>query len=662
MLLLASLPAPRLAGQISPGPLARAHRELEGTANCVRCHSGGRKALSAQCVSCHRDIGWLAERSRGYHGTAEVQAETCASCHPDHAGADFQLVKWPDGGKERFDHRRAGWPLVQSHAEAKCADCHTEKFRTGPARPLAAGKLGGNWTGLETGCASCHEDIHRGALGTDCRKCHDAGKWTITPGFRHDTTAYPLTNKHTAVSCEKCHLSSALSSKRDPGGNLIPVYRPVPHRSCADCHKDPHAGRLGESCSSCHSTRSFQQIDRDNFDHQRTRYPLQGRHAAIRCSACHGSFATALEKKPAYATCAGCHADPHNKTARLAGQPEDCGTCHTLNGFTPARLSISQHARTAYPLEGKHAEVACADCHEKEKTPQAAARWGSSRVVLRPASTSCRSCHGDDHGSQLAQRPDRGECSACHSLAGWAPSRFDVAAHSKLRFPLLDRHAEASCGACHGTTRPGLLALAKDSTLGRAGFRFRIPEVECAACHQDPHRGRYAAGGAVPVAGGCAACHDARHFRPARVDVAAHADYGFTLEGAHRATPCVACHKAITTTRETRPALLRQASVQPLTLEAPRTCGECHQTPHGTQFESRADRGKCESCHSAERFRPADRFDHDRDASFRLGGGHEQVPCNRCHPTDGQTAGAARLRYRPVSGKCESCHAGKEVR
>lgn len=660
-MLLTCLTAQPLAGQISPGPLARAHTQLEGTGNCVKCHRGGRSALSAQCGSCHRDIGWLAERNRGLHGTVAVRSQACAACHPDHAGAGFALVKWPDGSPERFDHRRAGWPLVQQHAETPCADCHAATYQTGPARALAAGGRGGRWTGLETGCASCHEDIHRGALGAECGQCHDASRWTTTPGFSHDTTAYPLTSKHLTVACEKCHLTPALASRRDAEGHPVPVYRSVPHQSCAACHRDPHAGRLGESCTSCHTTRSFQQIDKDNFDHGRTRYPLEGRHASTRCSACHGAFSTAAEKKPPFATCASCHADAHNRTGTLAGRLEDCATCHTLSGFTPARLSLAQHARTAYPLDGKHATVSCAACHTKATGGQAG-RWGTARVVLQPPSATCRSCHGDDHGTQLAGRPDQGECAACHTAAGWAPSRLLAADHARLGFPLLDRHAAVSCVACHGTARAGLPPLPAPASLGRARFRFKIAEFECAACHQDPHRGRYATAGALPVAGSCGACHDTRHFRPAVVGVAAHADYGFALEGAHRATPCVACHDALASRSAPVPALIRQAAVKPLLLEAPRTCAECHATPHGRQFDGRADGGRCESCHGTERFRPADRFSHDRDASFRLGGGHERVPCNRCHPTDGSTAGTSGLRYRPVSGKCESCHAGKEVR
>jgi hypothetical protein len=55
-------------------------------------------------------------------------------------------------------------------------------------------------------------------------------------------------------------------------------------------------------------------------------------------------------------------------------------------------------------------------------------------------------------------------------------------------------------------------------------------------------------------------------------------------------------------------------------------------------------------------FRPADRFDHDRDARFSLKGAHATVTCARCHFTRRSAAGKPVVVYRPVSTKCESCH------
>ncbi|HXI21929.1 MAG TPA: hypothetical protein VNH46_12615, partial [Gemmatimonadales bacterium] len=162
---------------------------------------------------------------------------------------------------------------------------------------------------------------------------------------------------------------------------------------------------------------------------------------------------------------------------------------------------------------------------------------------------------------------------------------------------------------------------------------------------------------------GCAACHDTRRFRPSTVDVAAHQSFGFALEGAHRATPCVACHAEMKAPAAPRSSLIAaRASIPGLRFEAKTACTDCHQTPHGTQFASRKDQGRCDACHGMEAFVPASRFDHNRDAGFTLKGAHQSVPCDRCHPADPTSSSPGRRIYRPVSSKCESCHSGKEGR
>ena len=414
-----------LAGQVSPGPLARAHSELEGTLNCTKCHGGGEGALPGRCTSCHKDIAWLQERDRGFHSKRETKGQSCAACHPDHAGLGFDLLKWPEGSSEKFDHRRAGWPLQQRHAEARCEKCHVARFQVSPSAALTARKASTGWTGLETTCTSCHEDVHRGTLDQDCSKCHDAEKWTVTPGFDHDTTAYPLADKHREVKCDKCHLDARLSPKSDGRGHLIPVYKPVTHASCADCHEDVHKGQLGPACAKCHTARGFKLISPSSLDHDKTRYPLRGKHASVKCADCHRDFSTALLKKPLFQKCGACHKDVHNRTATLAGKVVDCEPCHSVSGFTPATFTVDQHRNTKYALEGKHATVRCTSCHPKDSGTAAATKWGSAKVVIRPAFMKCLDCHADDHGGQLAARSNRGECADCHRATGWQPSTFD---------------------------------------------------------------------------------------------------------------------------------------------------------------------------------------------------------------------------------------------
>ena len=647
-------PFGRGVSQISPGPLAKAHHELEGATACAKCHGLHKEPMAKLCLDCHRDIAWGIDQRRGLH--AREAATPCAKCHPDHAGASFSLIAWPEGTAARFDHNRAGWPLDGKHAVAKCESCHAMKFRLSPAASLSKRRGTAGWLGLETSCASCHrdDDVHRNALGASCQNCHDTKGWKPAPKFDHAKSNYALTGKHADVACDKCHLAPRLGLKPAPDGKLIPLFKPIPFKECSSCHVDPHKGRLSPRCGECHSTRSFKGIDKKEFDHRLTRYALVGKHRSISCDDCHGVGMT--QKDPPFAACGSCHADAHRGEATLSGKAADCAACHDLAGFTPSTFTVALHGNTRYPLGGKHKAVACNACH----TSVLGTGEGTTKIVhIRVAFARCASCHADAHAGQVAKRSDDATCEACHTDAGWKPSTYSLAAHAKLRLPLEGRHATIACADCHGAVRRGLPALARPEALGTAQVMLHVPELECAACHVDPHNGRYAAGGAHPVPGGCAACHDARAFRPSTMDVVGHSRFTFALDGAHRATPCAACHTELSSALPLV-STLRFAAGKPAPRQfgagRPTTCQSCHEGPHGTQFAGRKGGSACEACHGAERFAPATRFDHDRDAAFSLKGAHATVACDKCHKPEVGPKGVQRIVYRPLSSKCESCH------
>lgn len=540
----------RALAQISPGPLAQSHASLEGPLHCTSCHAWGKKELmSARCLSCHEEIAWLVQQNRGYH--SQVREQRCASCHPDHAGRDFAMISWPGGAPARFDHTKAGWALEGKHATAACQDCHTAKYRVSPA--AAKSKRTGadaGWVGLETRCAACHEDVHRGALSGNCLKCHDTRAWKPTPGFDHAKTAYPLTGKHVTVACASCHVTPTTT-----GAKAIPVFKPVAHAECSACHRDPHTGRFGVGCARCHTTAGFRMIDQKEFAHDRTRFPLRGKHAQVDCTGCHTFANNTMTSKP-FTRCDGCHTDAHAGTATLAGRAVDCSACHDENGYRPSTFTVAQHRSAKFVLEGRHQQVRCDACHQVKPAGVPVAQLGTSGVQLRPAFAHCRDCHADRHQGQLAARPDGGECSVCHQVTGWTPSVYSISDHARLQFP---------------------------------------------------------------------------------------------LEGAHRAVPCAECHR--NTTQGNGGAHF----VFALTSHA---CQDCHKTPHGNQFASDAGGDTCTRCHGVDAFKPATRFDHDRDTSFPLKGGHQAVPCARCHPVTG-TGPTARIQYHGVSARCENCHGDK---
>jgi len=507
--------------------------------------------------------------------------------------------------------------------------------------------------------------VHDGKLAVTCESCHSTQRWDDAPKFDHDKADYRLDGKHVDVACDKCHLTPKLAARRNASGERLPVFKPVPYRECSTCHDDPHKGRLSAECSDCHVTRGFDQIDRRDFNHARTRYPLKGKHAAVGCAACHGPD-LARTRVP-YATCGACHTDAHNGDATLNGKAADCASCHRVEGFAPSTFTVAQHASTTYPLEGKHRLVRCSGCHTPAPgAGRVAARSArptskAANVQLHPMAARCGDCHDDAHGRQLVSREGAGACESCHVPAGFAPSTYTREMHATLRLPLEGRHGAITCAACHGLSRPGLPRWPAPVNAGSAQLVLTIPDASCTSCHADPHGGRYAATDSDGKLG-CASCHDATAFRPSTVSIGTHARYAFKLEGAHRAVPCAACHSELTGKHAPSTLLLNAKNLSSLPFSAgtARSCASCHDTPHGTQFAGRRKGEDCASCHDVDAFAPASGFSHERDATFRLAGAHASVPCAKCHVSERLPTGDTRTIYRPLSAKCESCHDGRK--
>lgn len=572
MVSLVCLGAPALLrAQISPGPLARPHARFDGTLQCAKCHAGGRgggkEQMTGLCLNCHKEIAWLVQRDRGLHGSASAKTQRCASCHPDHAGVDFALVSWDGlgGSAERFDHSRTGWPLDGSHGRQKCSGCHKPAFRISPVVRLSERpRSDPGWLGLERTCTSCHEDAHRGALAQNCVKCHDAEHWKPAPRFDHAKTDYPLTGAHDTVSCAACHESPRLMLARDVRGRPIPRYKPLEHRECSGCHTDVHQGKLGPACSRCHQTSSFKTINRANFDHDRTRYPLRGGHVTVACEKCHDfSTGNVIRSKP-FATCSGCHApDPHAGSATLAGRVVDCTSCHNVDGWRPSLFTVALHQQTKYPLEGGHVQASCGGCHTKT-TGAATSTVGV--VMMRPA-TECVSCHVDPHAGHLAR------CADCHDPRAFHPAKIDVAVHQRYRFPLEGAHRAVPCVSCHEAMgRPHATSTLRAAGWSGAPMLFDAPAGGggggggggCRGCHEDVHGGQFAK---RPAGGACERCHDVTAFRPAS-GFDHERDAAFSLKGAHAKVPCGQCHKP-SRGPDGKPTIVYRG--------VPSACEACHQ-------------------------------------------------------------------------------------
>ena len=304
-------------------------------------------------------------------------------------------------------HRNLDTPL-------SCAQCHV----FGAGEPVFK-------------CSECHVEIgsrvaagrgYHGRIvdpdleGRDCAECHrehvgrsfDLIHWPGGPErFDHSETGYPLVGAHRRQSCRTCHEAKYVdlyalrdAKVQDPARTFLGLPG-----DCAGCHADEHRGQLGAECESCHGFESFEDVTK--FDHSRTDFELTGRHRNVECVECHPrESGYARYAGLAASACKTCHADTHDGAFR-----QGCESCHTAAGWKAVRLSRSfDHSATEFALAGKHAEVACGECH-------AEARFGDPVAHAR-----CLDCHQDPHGAQFEKRSDAGDCGACHDETGFKPT------------------------------------------------------------------------------------------------------------------------------------------------------------------------------------------------------------------------------------------------
>ena len=611
------------SAQISPGPLSRPHQSLNGATNCVSCHKfGGQAAL--KCLECHTEIASRLKAHRGLHATYNIppgSSQECARCHSEHNGTDFPLIKWDT---KTFNHKETGYLLEGKHAGIECNKCHNASRVSPQERTTIKDKdLNRTFLGLSTACVPCHEDFHKGRLGPTCQSCHNFVDWKNinVSQFDHSKTRYPLTGLHAQVQCAKCHTNG-------PDGK--PQYVGIPFNLCSDCHKDPHHGSFTQACSSCHTTAGWKktslQAVTERFDHSKTKYPLEGKHAEVGCGQCHanGDF-----KKPIpFAKCTDCHKDAHNGQFAKRSDAGQCSSCHNVQGWKPSLFTVKEHASTKYPLQGGHARVECAQCHIPK----------GKDTLYRVKFDLCTDCHKDRHSGQFVAAPYFNACDKCHNLEGYKPSTFTLAKHRQTRFVLTGGHVAVPCTDCH-----------KESAdfQPKPDIMYRWKDLSCTSCHNDVHKGQFNERmqqvRADGTSAGCEACHSTKSWKElSRFD---HSKTKFPLLGAHRATACMDCHK---------PPNLETKLINVDFKVAPMLCEDCHEDIHGKQFAN-GETTPCADCHNSMKWKPS-LFDHEKRTAFPLRGAHQNVKCADCHKLFKEVDTKKVLFYKPTPKDCVACH------
>ena len=361
------------------------------------------------------------------------------------------------------------------------------------------------------------------------------------------------------------------------------------------------------------------------------------------CSSCHGGWFETMDE-----ACLSCHEviGEHLEQGKGlhgaldAGRARTCGLCHSEHhgeGFSLVnRQSFAQagssdpeafdHERVGFSMDGKHLEIACSKCHEHadaDLLPRGATRF----VGLEQ---DCAACHEDSHEGRMVIA-----CADCHGQVAFAA--LDPRGHDDA-LPLLGGHAEADCLECHKESSAHSL---EAIGVGRAD----APR-SCDACHESPHREVFVKGVArlesTDPGASCGVCHLAEHvsFREEGLEVsdAHHAESGFALDLPHDEPACRDCH---------RPEL--EAFKERYPGRDPDRCRDCHEDPHGGQFEE-----ACLDCHERERFKPH-RFTEERHAetTFALNDSHLEAECHACHT---QPHEESPRRFRNTPTRCEACH------
>ena len=392
------------------------------------------------------------------------------------------------------------------------------------------------------------------------------------------------------------------------------------------------------------------------------------------CQKCHTPGTRSVDTK-----CLNCHAELAARIEAGRGFHRDkktgCPKCHPDHQgpdfpLTDWRPREFDHAKSGYPLIGRHAEITdCHKCHNARNSPS-----GQSETTYLIMSTRCGFCHEDVHKGQFAK-----DCDACHGLdTPLKEVRFD---HAKAAYPLKGAHQKVACERCHpakkwtGLPYASCLDCHRDPhkpSLGpactkchneaswkvtsfnhdqskyplrgkhvglkceqchKSGKLEKIPFASCRDCHtKDPHQGQFP--------GDCGPCHNVSGFKPATLD---HQNTRYPLTGKHVPVPCAKCHIA---KGENVPVLYKPMKTG---------CADCHKDVHLGQFTR-----PCEQCHSTQGFdRGTLAFDHQRDSSYKLEGAHAPLKCEACHKKESApfpNGAGETVRYKPLSADCASCH------
>ena len=168
--------------------------------------------------------------------------------------------------------------------------------------------------------------------------------------------------------------------------------------------------------------------------HNATSFRLDGRHQSVPCASCHvnGQYAGTPT------TCYQCHWIRRKDDRYQTRLGSECESCHRPTSWTAA--TFNHAAISGVALGTNHRALSCDSCHKDAQ--------------FAGATAECISCHRRDF--EATKSPDHlaagfpATCDSCHrpNDGVWQNAGGSGFAHAAV-FPLVGRHASATCQSCH---------------------------------------------------------------------------------------------------------------------------------------------------------------------------------------------------------------------